>query len=478
MSSKRLILTLLSCMALLSGFHFVVISSVIPHEGAKAPEAGMVGMANPAAVYCLEMGYEYQIADGPSGQRGICIFPDGSRCDAWDFLEGKCGQEYSYCAIHGYDLQTRTDGKDAFSREYAVCVSRQGTEIGSVTELFDLREKVGAQSVPPGMLRDEETGAKSSSNIKAPPSFDWRSYNGHDWMTAVKNQGSCGSCWGFGAVGAVEAMYNFRENDYDLDLDLSEQYLVSDCHNYAGYQNCCGGYAYKAFEFIRDEGIPDEDCMPYVDISGCTCYPDTCKDDCNYKTAGACSDVTCSDRCPDWLDRLVSIDEYGTVPSDIETIKSLLIEKGPLTAGMRMSGYWDGDIYRCDPDAPGNHYVVIAGYDDAGGYWIIKNSYGPGFQEDGYFKVGYGECSIEQWVYYADKEMTCGDVKADQQVDIGDLVYLTNYLYKEGPEPECGPITACGDVNLDATVDIADVVYLVNYLYRNGTQPCSPVLGS
>ena len=86
MLSKRLVLVLLSCTALLLGLHFVVISSVIPHEGPEGSQGLMVGMSNPAAVYCLEMGYEYEIADGPAGQRGVCIFPDGSRCDAWDFL--------------------------------------------------------------------------------------------------------------------------------------------------------------------------------------------------------------------------------------------------------------------------------------------------------------------------------------------------------------------------------------------------------
>ena len=62
-----------------------------------------------------------------------------------------------------------------------------------------------------------------------PTSFDWRNFNGGDWMTVVKNQGSCGSCWSFAAVGVVEAQYNLLENNPDLDLDLSEQYLVSNC---------------------------------------------------------------------------------------------------------------------------------------------------------------------------------------------------------------------------------------------------------
>jgi hypothetical protein len=58
-------------------------------------------------------------------------------------------------------------------------------------------------------------------------------------------------------------------------------------------------------------------------------------------------------------------------------------------------------IYRCTDDSIIDHAVVIAGYDEAGGYWIVKNSWGSSWNGDGYFKVGYGECSIENRVYCA-----------------------------------------------------------------------------
>jgi hypothetical protein len=64
-----------------------------------------------------------------------------------------------------------------------------------------------------------------------------------------------------------------------------------------------------------------------------------------------------------------------------------------------------------------------------------------------------------------------GDVNADGTIDVGDVVYLINYMFKGGPEPACSPITNCGDVNSDGEVSISDVVYLINYLYHSGPPP-------
>ncbi len=100
---------------------------------------GAHGIANPAAVYCYKLGYQYEIVDTDKGQYGTCTFFDGSTCDAWRFLECRCGGEYSYCAIHGYDWITKTDGQNPISRDYCVCVL-DGEEIGAVTEFVDVED--------------------------------------------------------------------------------------------------------------------------------------------------------------------------------------------------------------------------------------------------------------------------------------------------------------------------------------------------
>lgn len=359
-----------------------------------------IGMADPATLYCEELGYAYEIVDTPEGQHGVCVFPDGSSCDEWRFLEGKCGESYSYCARQGYGLITKTDGNNPFSREYSVCV-HDGEEIGSVTELTDLREKAtrGSFAAEQSPLPPAEGPSVEAQSPSAPSSFDWRNYGGQDWMTSVKDQGSCGSCWAFSAVGIVEPAYNISTNNPNLDLDLSEEYLVSDC---LSGNTCCGGSHTEALSFIRDSGIPDEACLPYVDGSGCSCFPsDVCPLTCANSGSGVCSNATCSDRCSDWASRLTRIEAAGYVPAG--SIKKDLVEKGPLSADMGMGGTFDGSgVYRCTDDSTTSHSVVIAGYSGAGGYWIVKNSWGSSWNGNGYFKVGYGECAIEDYVYYAD----------------------------------------------------------------------------
>jgi hypothetical protein len=65
-----------------------------------------------------------------------------------------------------------------------------------------------------------------------------------------------------------------------------------------------------------------------------------------------------------------------------------------------------------------------------------------------------------------------GDANSSGSVDPGDVVFIINYLFREGPEPE--PSLLVGDVNCDSIVNGSDVVYLLNYLFRNEEPPCDP----
>ena len=301
-------------------------------------------MADPAAVYCSNLGYSYQTVTNNEGQNGACVFPDGSSCDAWNFLEGKCGQSYSYCAKQGYGVTTKADGGDGLSREYGVCVQGQ-QEIGPVTELMGLSEKAtkGTFSTDQSPLAGAEAPSAPPTASSAPSSFDWRNYNGQNWMTSVKDQGGCGSCWAFSAVGAAEPAFNIAANNPNLDLNLSEEYLVSDCHSYWGAQTCCGGWNDVALSFMTDNGIPDEACMPYVDASSCSCN-NGCDPNCTYRTGASCSDATCSNRCSDWSSRLTRLSATGPVSAG--SIKDTLVQKGPLSVCFGYGSEFGGILRR------------------------------------------------------------------------------------------------------------------------------------
>ncbi|MGB2988847.1 MAG: dockerin type I domain-containing protein, partial [Candidatus Zixiibacteriota bacterium] len=64
-----------------------------------------------------------------------------------------------------------------------------------------------------------------------------------------------------------------------------------------------------------------------------------------------------------------------------------------------------------------------------------------------------------------------GDVTGEGVVDLGDIVFLINYLYQGGEPPN--PMEV-GDLNCDGVVNVGDIVYFINYLYKGGPAPCSP----
>ncbi len=71
-------------------------------DGALTGTVGSRSIKNPAAVYCVEMGYEYRIQNSPEGhQYGVCVLPNRSVSGEWDFYRGKNGREFSYCARYG-----------------------------------------------------------------------------------------------------------------------------------------------------------------------------------------------------------------------------------------------------------------------------------------------------------------------------------------------------------------------------------------
>lgn len=76
-------------------------------------------LSNPSAVYCIDLGYQYQ------SEEGICIFEDAFKCDAWSFLNGECGQKYTFCEKSGGKIII-TDKNCQFSPKCAICILQDG----------------------------------------------------------------------------------------------------------------------------------------------------------------------------------------------------------------------------------------------------------------------------------------------------------------------------------------------------------------
>lgn len=124
----------------------------------------IAGMPNPAAVYCKGLGYSMENVTRNGGEDADCVFPDGSRCGQWDFLSGRCGQEFSYCKIESFNLEEGTN--------IGIC---QFTD-GSTCDEFQFFSGECSAGDNPGVI-DEEPPAepderKTFTNEKYGYSFD------------------------------------------------------------------------------------------------------------------------------------------------------------------------------------------------------------------------------------------------------------------------------------------------------------------
>ena len=87
-----------------------------------------IGVPNPASFYCQEMGYTLDLRDTDEGTEGICIFPDGSECEEWEFLSGGCAIQWTFCQRQGSNIRTEdnigtcvfSDGSSCPEYEYFI----------------------------------------------------------------------------------------------------------------------------------------------------------------------------------------------------------------------------------------------------------------------------------------------------------------------------------------------------------------------
>jgi C1A family cysteine protease len=222
--------------------------------------------------------------------------------------------------------------------------------------------------------------AKSANSLSSKPMmaganlpsyWDWRQHNG---VTPVKDQGNCGSCWAFSTVGTMEAMILIASG---TTTDLSEQQLVSCDTEYYG---CDGGN--WAFDMEISPGAVLESCFPYQ-----------------------AADVPCQTDCP-YVYQLTSwgyVGNSSSVPS-VDAIKNAIYTYGPISVAVAVDGYFQaytGGVFDDNTAYDINHAVVLVGWDDTNGCWIMKNSWGTGWGESGYMRIAYGCDQIGYSAAYA-----------------------------------------------------------------------------
>lgn len=224
---------------------------------------------------------------------------------------------------------------------------------------------------PEGSADPEWTPSDAAEVRYLPASVDYRTSS---CLSAVKNQGGCGSCWTFASIAPLEFSACAK---YNRQFLLSEQQLV-DCE--PQYRGCDGGWYWSAWDYLKG-GSEYDYYYPYTGNYG------TCRFDRN--AIGA------------------YVGSHGMVAKNANAMMTAL-QNGPLAVAFRavdaIFSYSGGVYYDYGCAGASNHAVTVVGYGNLGGidHWIVRNSWGASWGTGGYFLIqrGVNMCNIEAWPAY------------------------------------------------------------------------------
>jgi len=295
--------------------------------------------------------------------------------DEWELFKTHHGKKYDSDVEEKFRMKIYMENKRLIARHNLAFERGEATYKMAMNHFGDLLHHEFTRTVNGFLGTKLMLGAEANDseavtfmepyNITLPTSIDWREKGA---VTAVKDQKQCGSCWAFSTTGSLEGQH-FRKTG--KLVSLSEQNLM-DCSLKYGNNGCEGGLMDNAFKYIKENhGIDTESSYPYE-----------AKDDtCRYKPkqSGA------TDK------GFVDIPE-----GDEKKLQAALATVGPVSVAIDASQetfrfYTSGVYYekKCSSTEL-DHGVLAVGYGtDSKGrdYWIVKNSWGPSWGDEGYIKM-------------------------------------------------------------------------------------------
>jgi C1A family cysteine protease len=275
-----------------------------------------------------------------SYEKGLNFFSDMTVEERFKFLGDRDVDPESVPTV---DRADATDGNgDALPTAPSNLIAANGVDNFNISKLFPI----------------------NFFNFISPQKKDWAAAG---FVTPVKNQGSCGSCWAFSAVAAVEAAYKIK---HKVNLDLSEQELV-DCSNQLGSSGCNGGFAQGGLEYFKSFGVRSEALYPYLAKNGVCKARTTIRQKIKSYTA-----VT-----PRNMLNYINNLKLRPMTTSFYVVNSFFDYK---------SGVYNANTECKDLGSKGtNHAVLAVGYDlsSANPFIKLKNSWGAGWGENGYFRI-------------------------------------------------------------------------------------------
>jgi hypothetical protein len=235
----------------------------------------------------------------------------------------------------------------------------------------------------PEKAKQQVRAARTSEPVMAmvvappPPRIDWRNVKGKSFVTPIRDQQSCGACVSFATCAVLESRMLIAANTPGRNIDLSEAHLF-----FCGTPNACQiGWIYeKAMDQAKRSGVGLEPDFPYQPQNQ------------------ACRQIK----------PVVKVKSYETAASSTQRKRALM--RGPVVGGLQVYKdfftYKSGVYQHVTGSFIGWHAVAIVGYDDVGQYWIAKNSWGPGWGENGFFRIRYGDSAIDSQVLFYDPDIT------------------------------------------------------------------------